>query len=209
LNQQTFDNAAEGGDDTRLAGAGAGVGHLAATGLDGGGSLPPSSQANALVSLPHTVDGTWLSDTQVFDDEQVSMDDNKDRAEGCPRQGGNQVWMSEEEKKRVAFKKSEWPSPTRHNVTSKSLTCKTVFAKAEHLDFVRSPCFPKNTGEYCGLLADINSARAASLYKEMKTNIEKKKKLAEAQKTDPYKAILVVNSKGEVCCFAQMPSILP
>jgi hypothetical protein len=89
-------------------------------------------------------------------------------------QAPGHVWISGEERLRVAFKRAR--------------------ASAERVDLDKSPFFPKTVGEYADLKADGLEAKAAWL----RGKVEERERVLRAQKNARWEAIVVVGPSGQI-----------
>ncbi|KAK4151023.1 hypothetical protein C8A00DRAFT_36330, partial [Chaetomidium leptoderma] len=133
------------------------------------GSSTHAQSSSAARADKESSSETW-DDTETYDDKD---DDDEQGDSGLP-QAPKYVWLSDEERLRVAFKRTR--------------------ASAEKVDLDRSPFFPKTAAEYVGLKGDMMETRAARL----RAKVEEKEKMLEGLKNARWKTILVVGASGEI-----------
>lgn len=112
------------------------------------------------------VDGNEAHDEETYD--AYDQDDPR-----LPH-SSKHVWLSEEEKVRVAFNR--------------------VRTSAAKVDLDRSPFFPRTPADYVGLKADMVEARAARL----KNKVAEKEMLLQGLRNPRWKAVLVVGPFGQI-----------
>ncbi|KAG7285168.1 hypothetical protein NEMBOFW57_009789 [Staphylotrichum longicolle] len=112
-----------------------------------------------------------VDDNEAHDEETYDAYDQDD-----PRlpHSSKHVWLSEEEKVRVAFNR--------------------VRTSAAKVDLDRSPFFPRTPAEYVGLKADMVEAKVARL----KTKVAEKEMLLQGLRNPRWKAVLVVGPFGQI-----------
>jgi hypothetical protein len=89
-------------------------------------------------------------------------------------QAPEHVWISGEERLRVAFRRAK--------------------ASAERVDLDKSPFFPKTVAEYAGLKADGLEAKAARL----RGQVEERERVLRARGNARWEAIVVVGPSGQI-----------
>jgi len=118
----------------------------------------------------------WDGDGQVHDDEvhDEEVYDAYDRDDSGQLHPSKHVWLSDEEKVRIAFGR--------------------VRTNAAKVELDRSPFFPRTAAEYVGLKADMVEARAARL----KTKVTEKEALLRGLRNPRWTAVLVVGPSGQI-----------
>lgn len=118
----------------------------------------------------------WGDNGEVDDNEAHGKEAYDAHDQDDPRlpHPSKHVWLSEEEKVRIAFNR--------------------VRTSAAKVDLDRSPFFPRTPAEYVGLKADMVEARAVRL----KTKVAEKEMLLQGLRNPRWKAVLVVGPVGQI-----------
>ncbi|KAK3293205.1 uncharacterized protein B0H64DRAFT_465302, partial [Chaetomium fimeti] len=127
-------------------------------------------------NISHEEEGYWEEVGHEDEDEGVDAESGgQDSEQGVSgmSQGSQHVWLSNEERLRVAYKRAR--------------------TSAEKVDLDRSPFFPRTAAEYAGLKAGILEARAARL----RAKVAEKEMALRARETAQWKRVVVVGRSGE------------
>jgi hypothetical protein len=118
--------------------------------------------------------------------DEEDEEDEQDAAGSA--QASKHVWLSEEEKLRVAFRRAR--------------------TSAQRVDLDRSPFFPATLAEYVGLRAGVVEERAARL----RAKVEAREAMLRALQKAESKSVFVVGPSGQIeeklipICHGQVPS---
>lgn len=121
-------------------------------------------------------EGDAEDDWKGGDEEERGDDDDKEfeRERSALPRTPRHVWLSDEERLRVAFRRAR--------------------ASAKKVGLDRSPFFPRTVAEYAGLKADMLAARAARL----RAKVRERERMLQAQTAARWKKLFVVGRSGEI-----------
>ncbi|KAH6847856.1 hypothetical protein B0I37DRAFT_431713 [Chaetomium sp. MPI-CAGE-AT-0009] len=146
-----------------------------ATGIDKEGSSEVwDTNANTFRGRGEEEEGYWEEEGDEVEGEDAESGghDSEQDTSGLS-QGPQHVWLSDEERLRVAFTRAR--------------------TSAEKVDLDRSPFFPRTLAEYAGLKAGMLEAKTARL----RVKIEEKEMTLRARDRARWKRVFVVGRSGE------------